>query len=60
MWRLEVTDWAGPTAWRWRLRDGESSDPAVEHEVALDPAAWEFEAFTDLYRYLQWSVRARR
>ena len=19
MWRLEVTDWAGPTAWRWRL-----------------------------------------
>src|SRR4051794_17697265 len=47
-------------AWRWRLLDGESSEPVVEREVALDPGAWEFEAFTDLYRYLQWNVSPDR
>src|SRR3712207_4661513 len=32
----------------------------VEHEVMLDPTVWQFEAFTDLYRFLQWNVSLAR
>lgn len=58
MWRLEVVDWAGPTRWRWRLSGAEGA--VVEHVVELDPRDWRFEAFTDLYRYLQWTVTPDR
>src|SRR5690349_10817836 len=61
MWRLQVEDWIGPTRWRWRLSEpADSSVGVVEHEVLLDPSVWQFEAFTDLYRYLQWNVSPAR
>ncbi len=50
--RLEVSRYAGPLAWRFQLRD-EQGNKLAEHQVELDPAAWEFEAFTDLYGYLR-------
>jgi tetratricopeptide (TPR) repeat protein len=61
VWRLRAADWVGPARWRWRLSDSaDSSVDVVEHDVALDPTAWQFEAFTDLYRYLQWNVSPDR
>ena len=50
--RLEVLDYTGPTGWRWRLTDPQGAVLA-EHAVALDPGAWQFEAFTDLHTYLR-------
>jgi len=36
-------------------------DAVAEHRVELDPAAWEFEAFTELYSYLRrYAVPNRR
>ncbi len=52
VWRLEATDWNGPSEWRWRLLDGDAL--VAEHQVALDPGAWQVEAFADLYGHLRW------
>lgn len=60
MWRLEVGEWVGPARWRWRLSDSADSVGVVEHEVMLDPTVWQFEAFADLYRFLQWNVSPDR
>jgi tetratricopeptide (TPR) repeat protein len=48
MYRLEVSEYAGPLAWRFQLLDA-TGDAVAEHRVELDPAVWEFEAFTELY-----------
>ncbi|MGH8904286.1 MAG: CHAT domain-containing protein, partial [Egibacteraceae bacterium] len=48
---LEVCDYAGPARWRWRLT-GPGGRLLADHEVDLDPAAAELEAFADLYGYL--------
>ncbi|MDQ2707394.1 MAG: CHAT domain-containing protein [Actinomycetota bacterium] len=59
MLRLEVLDYAGPTRWRWRLTDAGGAFVA-DHQVDLDAAGWEFEAFLDLHRYLRWSTSPDR
>ena len=53
--RLEAREFAGPTRWRWVLI---SADGLVisDHLVQLDSTSWQFEAFTDLVRYLRWHV----
>lgn len=50
---LEVLDYEGPTAWRWRLTDDRGSFLA-DFEVRLDSAAWQYEAFSDLTAWLKW------
>ncbi|WP_179118191.1 CHAT domain-containing protein [Saccharothrix sp. ALI-22-I] len=58
MLRLEVLGYAGPTTWRWRLTDAGAF--VADHPVELDPAEWQFEAFTDLHRYLRWHAAPDR
>jgi hypothetical protein len=53
--RLEVLDFDGLSRWRWRLTDAAGVFLA-DHQVELDTTAWQFEAFTDLYRYLRWNA----
>ena len=57
--RLEAQDVAGLTSWRWVLTDGDGAF-AADHEVRLDPACWQFEAFTDLLGYLSWHAAPDR
>lgn len=57
--RLEVLDYTGLTGWRWRLTDPQGAFLA-DHQVVLDPTAWEFDAFTDLHRYLRWNASPDR
>ncbi|WP_405771424.1 CHAT domain-containing protein [Streptomyces sp. NBC_01538] len=49
---LRVEDFAGPDRWRWVLvaQDGEV---VARHEVRLDPAGPQYEAFLDLPGYLR-------
>jgi hypothetical protein len=54
--RLEVLDWAGPTRWRWRLTEADGGAFVADHQVELDAGEWQFEAFTDLHRYLKWNA----
>ncbi len=51
--RLEVREFRDLTRWRWVLTDAAGSFLA-DHEVRLDPASWEFEAFADLRHYVSW------
>jgi hypothetical protein len=53
--RLEVRDFAGPTRWRWVLRDRDGAF-VTDHEVRLDAGCSEYEAFSDLLQYLDWHV----
>ena len=55
--RLEVLDYRGPARWRFRLTTAERT---VDRDVELDTGAWQFEAFTDLYRYLRWHAAPDR
>ncbi len=57
--RLEVRDFTGLTSWRWVLTDASGAFVA-DHEVRLDSACWQFEAFTDLLGYLSWHVAPGR
>ncbi len=57
--RLEVRDYAGTASWRWVLTDA-AGNFLADHEVRLDPKDWQFEAFTDLPRYLWWHAAADR
>lgn len=57
--RLDMVDYAGPTRWRWRLADAEGKELAV-HTVELDEREWQFDAFTDLHRYLRAHADADR
>ena len=47
---LVADDVKDPWHWFWRLKDDRGTLLA-HHEVALDPADWQAQAFTDLYRY---------
>lgn len=51
---LRAVEVAGPYRWRWLLVDERSEAPLADHQVELDPAAPEPEAFGDLYRFLRW------
>jgi hypothetical protein len=51
--RLEVREFRDLTRFRWVLRDASRAFLA-DHEVRLDPASWQYEAFGDLRWYLRW------
>jgi hypothetical protein len=53
--RLDVRQFTDLTSWRWELTGGAGRLIAV-HQVRLDAASWQFEAFTDLAGYLSWHV----
>ena len=57
--QLEVREFRDLTRWRWVLADSCGAFVA-DHEVRLDPAAWEYEAFTDLTGYLSWHAAPDR
>ena len=57
--RLEVREFVDLTRWRWVLSTA-SGTFLADHEVRLDAGCWEYEAFTDLLRYLQWHVAPDR
>jgi tetratricopeptide (TPR) repeat protein len=57
--RLEVLDFDGPSQWRWRLTDTAGGFLA-DHQVELDATAWQFEAFQDMHRFLQWNAAPDR
>ena len=52
MLRLKILDYEPPARWQWRLTNA-NGQSASRHRVALDPGEWQFEAFTDLYRFLK-------
>ena len=58
--RLEVRDFEGPLRWRWLLSEEGTGAPLADHQVDLAGAPGEFEAFTDLYRYLRWNAAPDR
>lgn len=49
---LEVTDYQGPTRWRWTLT-GTDAQILASHDVQLDADSWQCRAFSDLSRYLR-------
>ncbi|HET9254511.1 MAG TPA: hypothetical protein VFO16_04830 [Pseudonocardiaceae bacterium] len=51
---LRAVEVAGPYRWRWLLVDERSGAALADHQVELDPAGSETEAFGDLYRFLRW------
>jgi len=51
--RLEVREFRDLARFRWVLQDA-SGVYLADHEVRLDPASWQYEAFGDLRRYLRW------
>lgn len=55
--RLEAGEFRDLTRWRWVLTDSGGSFLA-DHEVRLDAAAWQYEAFADLRGYLEWHCAA--
>ena len=48
---LTAEDFAGLNPWYWRLKDGDRL--LADHEVQLDPANWQHEAYLDLSGYLK-------
>jgi hypothetical protein len=60
MLRLEVLDFEGPAAWRWRLTDDDGGRFLADAQVRLDSGAWQFEAFGDLDDYLRWNAAPDR
>jgi tetratricopeptide (TPR) repeat protein len=57
--RLEAREFLDLRRWRWVLTDASGAFVA-DHEVRLDPADWQFEAFADLPLYLQWHAAPDR
>ena len=60
--RLELRDFEGSLRWRWLLsEEGGAGAPLADHLVDLADGPGEFEAFSDLYRYLRhYAVPDRR
>ncbi|GAA4619301.1 hypothetical protein GCM10023195_87150 [Actinoallomurus liliacearum] len=56
---LRAVDFDGPERWRWELSDADGALIAA-HDVRLDGADWRYEAFGDLYGYLQWRAAPDR
>lgn len=59
MLRLEVREFRDLTRWRWVLTDASGAFVA-DHEVRLNSADWQFEAFADLPFYLRWHAAPDR
>jgi CHAT domain/NB-ARC domain len=53
--RLEVREFKDLTGWRWVLTDAAGVFVA-DHDVNLDAACWQYEAFADLLGYLSWHI----
>jgi hypothetical protein len=53
---LAAVDVAGPSRWRWELRDEATGEVIAEHHVSLDgtPDSDQVAAFGDLYEYVRW------
>jgi tetratricopeptide (TPR) repeat protein len=51
--RLEAREFTDLTRWRWVLTDSAGAFVA-DHEVRLEANDWQYEAFTDLRRYVSW------
>ena len=49
---LEADDVRDASHWYWRLKDN-TGVTLADHEVRLDTASWQYEAFLDLYGYLR-------
>jgi hypothetical protein len=56
--RLEIRQYTAPHQWYWALSDGGGF--VADHEVDLDPASWQCEAFARLGRYLRVNVDPAR
>ncbi|HEU5472709.1 MAG TPA: CHAT domain-containing protein [Actinophytocola sp.] len=52
MLTLKVKRFDGPGRWWWVL-SGPGGEFLADHEVSLDESCWQYEAFTDAYRYLR-------
>lgn len=48
---LRTHDVASDTRWRWVLTD-DAGVAVLDHDVELDGASWQYEAFRDLYRWV--------
>ena len=57
--RLEVREFKDLSGWRWVLTDA-AGGFLTDHEVRLDPASWQSEAFADLEHYVSWHAAADR
>jgi CHAT domain len=57
--RLEIRDFADANRWRWVLTNARGQFLA-DHDVRLDRASWQREAFSDLHGYLRWHVAPDR
>jgi hypothetical protein len=57
--RLEVRKFKDLSRWGWVLTDAVGGFLA-DHEVRLDPASWQFEAFADLQHYVSWHAAPDR
>lgn len=57
--QLEVTEFTDTDHWRWRLTDAHGAFKA-DHQVALNRADPEYEAFADLYVYLRYHAAPHR
>jgi len=57
--RLEVREFTDLTRWRWVLTDA-SGAFVTDHEVRLNRAYWQLEAFADLPLYLRWHTAPDR
>jgi hypothetical protein len=49
---LTVTDYAGPSRWRWELA-ALNGRLVADHDVHLGESGWEYEAFSNLSEYLR-------
>jgi hypothetical protein len=58
--QLEILDYGGPDAWRWRLTEEPGGGFLADEEVRLDGEGWQREAFADLDDYLRWHAAPDR
>ncbi|XVV06608.1 hypothetical protein ACQPW3_14970 [Actinosynnema sp. CA-248983] len=58
--RLVARDVDGPARWRWELFRAGEDRPVATRRVRLDTGAWQFQAFTDLHRYVGWNAAPDR
>ncbi|HEX4832953.1 MAG TPA: hypothetical protein VH478_17870 [Trebonia sp.] len=61
MLRLEAGEFRDLTRWRWTLADADGAGEILAgHDVRLDRACWQFEAFADLPFYVRWHAAPDR
>jgi CHAT domain len=58
--KLSAAGFVDAARWQWLLSNDDSGQVAARHEVRLDPASWQFSAFSDLMGYLSWHTAPDR